>query len=101
MHLVDVADITSDYVVTYTADEVDISNRDQVPDGSRVIIYTRIWDDIHKEYDFYALDHDGSLVPVYENGDTIQWVGDRLNTMVWDFVEYCYEGTTEPNGFMS
>lgn len=99
LHLVDVADITSDYVVTYTADEVDISNRDQVPDGSRVIIYTRIWDDIHKEYDFYALDHDGSLVPVYENGDTIQWVGDRLNTMVWDFVEYCYEGTTEPNGF--
>ena len=99
LHLVDIADITSDYVMTYSADKVDLSNREQVPDGSRVIVYTRIWDDIHKEYDFYALDHDGSLVPVYEDGDSIQWIGDRLNTLVWDFVEYCYEGTNEPNGF--
>ena len=58
---------------------------------------TRIWNNDDKRYEFYAVDHDGSLVPCFETGDEIRWVGNRINTLLWNFVEYYWEGTTDPN----
>ncbi len=90
-----------DFVV-YSAYKVGVSDRDTstgeylVPDGAKVIVYTRIWDDTTKTYNFYAVDHDGSLVPCYEKGDNIMWVGNRINTLLWDFTEYHYDDGT-PN----
>ena len=41
-----------------------------------------------KVYDFYAVDYDGSLHPCYERGDSIMWIGNRINTLIWNFKEY-------------
>ena len=74
-----------------------ISDTQSVADGARVIVYTRAWNEVDKKYEFYAIDHDGSLVRCYESGDSIQWVGSQLNTMLWNFTEYTWEGTSDPN----
>ena len=73
--------------VPYTAEKVSISD---VPNGAEVIVYTRVWDDSRKTYDFFAIDHDGTLHPCYERGDNIMWIGDPINTLLWDFTEYYY-----------
>ncbi len=99
MRLVDETDLTPEYYMVHTADKVSISDREAVPDGSKVIVYARVWNDQKKRYEFYAVDSDGSLIPVYESGDQIQWFGDRFNTLLWDFTEYFWEGTTDPNGY--
>ncbi len=96
LNLVDLSELTSDYFMTYTASKVSVSDP-AVTNGSHVIVYTRTWNDDTKKYEFYAVDSDGSLVRCFENGDTIQWVGGLLNTMLWDFVEYYWEGTNDPN----
>ena len=69
----------------YSAEKIGVS---EVENGDSFIIYTRVWDDAEKSYKFYAVDHDGSLVPCYERGDNIMWIGSRINTLVWDFTEY-------------
>lgn len=97
LHLVDETVLTPDYYMVHAADKVSISDRDRVPDGSKVVVYTRVWNTDKKRYDFYAIDHDGTLFPVYESGDEIQWFGSRLNTLLWDFTEYHWEGTNDPN----
>ena len=94
LNLTERAPLNDDDFVTYSAQKVSISD---VPNGQDVIVYTRIWDDDEKRYHFYAIDHDGSLVPCYERGDSIQWVGTQVNTLLWDFTEYYREGTTTPN----
>lgn len=90
LNLVEKADLTSDYLMTYAANKISISdpslgNEEEV---TKVILYTRVWNDTSKRYEFYAVDHDGTLVRCYEEGDEIQWIGDRINTMLWDFIEY-------------
>ena len=97
------SELTSDYFMTYSATKVSVSAPDPndpdavgVVDGSKVIIYTRVWNENTMSYDFYAVDHDGSLVPCYSRGNEIQWVGNGLNTMLWDFTEYHYDDGT-PN----
>lgn len=35
----------------------------------------------------------------FESGDSIQWVGNRVNTLLWNLVEYYDEGTTNPTYF--
>ena len=87
LYLLDESELTPDYYMIYSADKVSVSDSN-VTNGSKVIVYTRVWNDTTKQYEFYAIDHDGSLVRVFENGDTIQWVGQRLNSMLWNFVEY-------------
>ncbi len=79
----ELSELTSDDFVVYTADKISIS---EVPDGARVIVYTRVWDDVKKKYFFFAIDQDGSLLPCFERGDTLQW----------DFTEYQYSDGT-PN----
>ena len=98
LNLVELSFLTEDYYMTYAADKVSVSDSD-VTNGSRIIIYTRSWNETKKRYEFYAIDHDGHLVQVYESGNEIQWVGNRINTLLWDFVEYYWEGTDDPNGY--
>ena len=34
------------------------------------------------------VDHDGSLIPCYDIGDKIEWIGSNVNTALWTFNEY-------------
>lgn len=93
LSFVDLTEIADeDELVTYKAKEVSVS---EVENGEEIIIYTRIWNG--NGYDFYAIDHDGSLVPCYERGDSIMWLSKKVNTMIWEFTEYYYEYTNDPN----
>ena len=51
-------------------------------------IYTRVWNETTKRYEFYAVDHDGSLIRVYDSGDQINWIGNQVNSALWEFTEY-------------
>ena len=93
LYLAELSELTQEDYITYYADKVSISN---VPDGASVVIYTRIWNDNTKSYNFYAVDHDGTLYPCYERGDHLTWLGTRINTLLWDFTEYHYDDGT-PN----
>ena len=81
-------ELTDEDFVSYTARKVSVSDTESVPDGAQVILYTRIWNDKTKRYEFYAVDHNGSLIRCYESGDVIEWVGGSINTAVWDFTDY-------------
>ena len=96
LNLVELSELTPDYFMTYSAEKVSVSDS-HITNGSRIIVYTRVWNDTTKKYEFYAVGHDGSLVRCYESGDSIEWVSGRLNSMLWNFVEYYWEGTTNPN----
>ena len=89
-------ELSPDYFMTYSAKKVGVSDP-SVTNGSQIIVYTRTWNNTTKKYEFYAIDHDGSLVPCFESGDSIQWVGNRINTLLWNFVEHYWEGTNDPN----
>ena len=98
LYLVELSELTSDYFMTYTASKVSVSDT-EITNGSRVIVYTRSWNETKKRYDFYAIGSDGTLVPVYEDGDSIEWVSGQLNKLLWNFVEYYWDGTTDPNHY--
>ena len=87
LYLVDNVGLSQEDYITYSADKVGVSD-DAVTNGTSVIVYTRIWNDEKKTYEFYAVDHDGSLYPCYERGDQIMWVGNKINTLLWNFIEY-------------
>ena len=70
-----------------------------VTNGTKVVVYTRVWHSESSKYEFYAIDHNGNLVQCYERGDSIMWVGNKINTLLWDFTEYYYEGTTTSNNY--
>ena len=86
-----------DDFVEYSASKVSVSDRERMHDGSQVIIYTRFWNETDKAYEFYAVDHDGNLLRVYESGDDIVWIGTQNNTLLWDFTEHYEPGTTTPD----
>ena len=96
LYLVKLSELTSEYLRPYSASKISVSNS-EITNGSRVIIYTRSWNETKKKYDFFAINSDGTLIPVYESGDSIEWSGGQINTLLWDFVEYYWEGTTDPN----
>lgn len=96
LNLVEESELDNSYFMTYSARKVSVSD-ENITNGSRIIVYTRVWNDTTKKYEFYAIDQDGSLVRCYESGDSIEWVGGRLNSMLWNFVEYYWEGTNDPN----
>ena len=95
-YLVSEEELTDEYMRTYSATKVSVSDPG-VTNGSKIIIYTRVWNEDKMRYDFYAIDHDGTLRPVYENGNRIEWVDGQINKLLWDFVEYPWEGTDAPN----
>ncbi len=96
LRLVEISELTKDYFLTYTAKKAGISDP-EITNGSRVIVYTRSWDENRKKYNYYAVRSDGKLVPVYGSGDTIEWLSTQLNDMLWNFIEHYWEGTTDPN----
>ena len=87
LNIVELSGLAQEDYVTYSADKVGVSD-ETVSDGCSVIVYTRVWDSERKVYDFYAVDYDGSLYPCYERGDSIMWIGHRINTLIWNFKEY-------------
>ena len=95
LHFVTLSELTNDYFRTYSASKTSVSDP-AVTNGSKVIVYARSWNDKKKQYDFYAVGSDGNLVPVYESGDSIEWVGGQINKLLWNFTEYFWEGTTDP-----
>ena len=96
LYLVGESELTADYYMTYSARKVSISD-DDIGNGSKIVIYTRTWNYTTDRYEFYAIDHDGSLIRCFESGDSIQWIGNRINSLLWNFVEYYWEGTNDPN----
>ena len=95
MNLVEKSVLTEDDFTTYTAKKVSVSDQTNVYNGQQLIIYTRIWNDTTKKYEFYAVDHDGSLIRCYDTGDNIEWVGSNVNTALWDFTVYYGSDGTE------
>ena len=93
LNLVELSALTSDYYKTYSATKVSVSD-ESITTGSKVIVYTRAWNEETLKYEYYAINHDGTLVPVYENGDSIEWVGNIINTMLWQFTDYPDEDGT-------
>ena len=98
LYLTEESELTDDYFMTYSAQKVSVSDP-ALNNDSKLIVYTRAWDDTKKKYEYFAINHDGSLVPCTETGDHIEWNGTLLNTMLWDFEEKTDAGTGEPNGF--
>ncbi|MBR6401532.1 MAG: hypothetical protein IKS17_10005 [Firmicutes bacterium] len=86
-----------DDFVIYSAKKASVSNKN-ITTGSEIIVYTRIWNDAESRYDFYAVNHDGTLVPCYERGNSIMWIGSKINTLLWEFTEYTYADGT-PNHY--
>ena len=98
MNLVERSVLEEEDFKLYAAKKVSISDKMQVCNGQQVILYTRIWNDTKKKYEFFAVDHDGSLIPCFDAGDKIEWIGTRVNTALWAFTEY-YETDGSPNYF--
>ena len=96
MSLVETSVLTNDDFGTYSAKKVSISDNTKVYDKQKVIIYTRIWDDVNKKYNFYVLDYDGTLKPCIDKGDMIELYGTKVNTFLWEFIEHT-NGDGTPN----
>ena len=93
------SELTEDYFMTHSASKVSVSDTSKVATGSKIIVYTRSWNESTKKYEYYAIDHDGSLVRCFESGDSIEWVGGLINTMLWQFTEYTEADGVTPNYF--
>ena len=98
-NLVEYSVYTEDDFVQYTAHKVSVSDSENVANGKQVVIYTRVWNETDKKYEFYAVDHNGDLLRCYESGDSIVWIGTRINTVLWDYTEYFVPGTMTQNGY--
>lgn len=61
LNLVERSVLNDDDFTLYTAQKVSVSDTVNVHDGQQVVIYTRIWNEEKKKYEFFAVDHDGSL----------------------------------------
>ena len=96
LNLVKKTDLGDDDFNLYNAKKVSVSDEnnvyDKVVEGERkqsqVIIYTRVWNDTKKRYEFFAVDYNGTLIPCYDTGDKIEWIGSTVNTALWEFTEY-------------
>lgn len=87
------SELSENNLMTYSAEKISVT---AAQNGENVIVFTRAWNDTDKRYEFYAIDHDGSLVRCYESGDDITWIGTQLNTLEWRFTEN-YETDGTPN----
>ena len=96
LNLVEKSVLEDDDFNLYTAKKVSVSDTVNVYNHQQVVIYTRVWNDAAKQYEFYAVDHDGTLIRCYDTGDEIEWTGTRINTALWDFTEY-YNTDGTPN----
>ena len=60
-----------------------------------VVVYTRVWNENNGAYDYYGLDTDGNLVPVFDVGDLVGWQGEK--DMEWNLI--VHESGGEPTGY--
>jgi hypothetical protein len=106
LNFVEKSDLTENDFVVYSATKVGVSDKETVTvtdektgettekeeyvvrNDSQIIVYTRAWNENEKKYEFYAIDHLGRLLPCYESGDSIMWIGNQINSLLWDFTEY-------------
>lgn len=94
LNLLDRASLDEEEYITFSADRVSVSD---VPDGTKVIVYVRIWNESELRYDMYAVDRDGSLYPCFASGGKIMWLGDASESLEWEFTEYLDPVTKQPN----
>ena len=94
LNLLDRASLEDQDYITFSADRVSVSD---VPNGTKVIVYVRIWNEDELRYDMYAVDRDGSLYPCYASGGKIMWLGDASESLEWEFTEYLDAVTKLPN----
>ncbi|QCT07644.1 DUF7601 domain-containing protein [Ruminococcus bovis] len=94
LNLLDRASLDDQEYITFSADRVSVSD---VPDGTKVIVYVRIWNESELRYDMYAIDRDGSLYPCFASGGKIMWLGDASESLEWEFTEYLDPVTKQPN----
>jgi len=94
LNLLDRASLDDQEYITFSADRISVSD---VPDGTKVIVYVRIWNESELRYDMYAVDRDGSLYPCFASGGKIMWLGDASESLEWEFTEYLDEVTKQPN----
>ena len=94
LYPVEERDLTADYKKTYSARKISVSDPD-LASGSQVIVYTRRWETDpatgKSGYNYYAIDHDGSLHRCYESGDYLLWTENMINSFLWDFTIYYWE----------
>lgn len=94
LSLLNTAHLSDNDLITFSADRISVSD---AVNGQKVIVYTRIWDDINKKYDMYAIDYNGTLYPCYASGGKILWLGDGTGSLEWEFTEYYDAVTKQPN----
>ena len=80
-----------DYYRTYSATKISVSDPTLAPaspdaEPKKIIIYTRVWNG--SSYTYLAVNGEGKLVPCYESGDSIEWIGSTLDELQWEFTEY-------------
>lgn len=94
-----------DYYRTYSATKISVSDPSLSPESpdaepKKIIIYTRVWNG--SGYTYFAVNGEGELVPCYERGDSIEWIGSTLDELQWEFTEYgdwSDDGTFTPNTY--
>ena len=85
------------------ADKISLTDLINLHNGEtpieEVVVYTRVLNRDHDGYDYYAVASDGSLVPVYDIGDTIGWVSsnDTPEHLKWKLTVHSNGG--EHNGY--
>ena len=96
MKLAEKSPLTEDDYLIYTARKMGVSDPVE-----QVILYTRVWNG--SQYEFYAVDYDGSLIRCYDEGDVIKWVGNQYETAVWELTDYYNQdeqgNPTTPTGY--
>ena len=90
LNLVQLTDVNENHIITYTANRISVSDGSEghACDGNGLIVYTRVWNNSQMRYDYYAIDHDGSLHQVFAYGDKIMWLGDAVETLWWKLTVY-------------
>lgn len=94
LYLIEKTVVDEQEKISHSADRISVS---ELVNGEQYIIYTRIWNSDEKRYDMYAVDHDGSLYPVYASGGKIVWLGDGTDSLLWKFIEHYDEVSHQPN----
>ena len=94
LYLLDRASLEDSDLITFSADRLSVSD---IPNGQKVIVYMRVWNEEELRYDMYAVDRDGSLYPCYASGGKIMWLGDDTGSLEWEFTEYLDAVTKQPN----
>ena len=93
LYLASLTDYADSVFAPYSATKISVSDKSlsapytEKP-KSKVIVYTRVWDDEIKRYKFFAIDKNGGLVRCYDGGGDIFWYDIDPDDLLWEFTEY-------------